>query len=103
MKWKRIRNRVGGTPDPEVYEKKKPILKALKKLSDLGFLDLRYLDESGFCLMPYVPYGWQDKSGAEGFKTHKNKRLNVIGLLNRNNEEESYIFENKITSTVRRK
>ncbi len=42
MKWKRIRNRVGGEPDPELYENKKQILKALKKLSDLGFLDLRY-------------------------------------------------------------
>ena len=100
MKWKRIRNRVGGEPDPELYENKKQILQALKKLSDLGFLDLRYLDESGFCLTPYVPYGWQDKSEISGFKTKKSKRLNVIGLLNRNNDLESYIFETKITSDI---
>ena len=50
--------------------------------------------------MPYVPYGWQDKSGAEDFKASKSKRLNVIGLLNRNNDLESYIFENKITSEI---
>ena len=42
MKWKRIRNLVGGEPDPELYENKKQIIGALKKLSDLGFLDLRY-------------------------------------------------------------
>ncbi len=42
MKWKRIRNLVGGEPDPEVYENKKQIIGALKKLSDQGFLDLRY-------------------------------------------------------------
>ncbi len=42
MKWKRIRKGVGGAPDPEVYENKKQILKALKKLFDQGFLDLRY-------------------------------------------------------------
>lgn len=42
MKWKRIRKVVGGAPDPEVYENKKQILKALKKLFDQGFLDLRY-------------------------------------------------------------
>ena len=100
MKWKRIRKRVGGEPDPELYENKKQILQALKKLSDLGFLDLRYLDESGFCLTPYVPYGWQDKSEISGFKTNKSKRLNVIGLLNRNNDLESYIFETKITSDI---
>ncbi len=44
MKWKRMRKLVGGEPDPEVYENKKQILKALKKLSDQGALDLRYLD-----------------------------------------------------------
>ncbi len=92
MKWKRIRNLVGGKPDPEVYENKKRILEALKKLSDQGALDLRYLDESGFCLTPYVPYGWQDKSGASGFKSNKSKRLNVIGLLNRNNDERILYF-----------
>ena len=42
MKWKRIRNRVGGKPDKEVYERKKQLLKALKRLCDQGFLDLRY-------------------------------------------------------------
>ncbi len=100
MKWKRIRNVVASQPNPQVYENKKQLLQGLKKLSDLGFLDLRYLDESGFCLTPYVPYGWQDKSSLEGFKTNKSKRLNVIGLLNKNNDLESYIFETKITSDI---
>ena len=50
--------------------------------------------------MPYVPYAWQDKSGVEGLKTNKSKRLNVIGLLNKDNDLESYIFENKITSEI---
>ena len=57
MRWKRIRTTVGGKPDPQLYKRKKQILNALKKLSDNGAIDLRYLDESGFCLTPYVPYG----------------------------------------------
>ncbi len=100
MKGQRIKKKVAGEPDAEVYKNKKQILKALKKLSDQGALDLRYLDESGFCLTPYVPYGWQDKSEVEGLKSKKSKRLNVLGLLNRNNELESYIFETKITSQI---
>lgn len=89
MKWKRIRRIVAGEPDPEVYERKKKILSALKKLSDLGTLDLRYLDETGFCLTPYVPYAWQDKNEEQGVESQQSKRLNVIGLLNRNNDLES--------------
>ncbi len=100
MKWKRMRTLVAGAPDPEVYENKKQILKALKKLSDQGALDLRYLDESGFCLTPYVPYSWQESEEVEGLKSHKSKRINVLGLLNRKNDLESYIFETKITSEI---
>ncbi len=60
MKWKRLRKRVGGKPEQDLYDRKKKLLEVGKKLSDQGALDLRYLDESGFCLTPYVPYGWQE-------------------------------------------
>lgn len=100
MRWKRIRTVVGGKPAPQLYENKKQILKALKKLSDCGAIDLRYLDESGFCLTPYVPYSWQEKEVKDGFPSHKSKRINVLGLLNRKNELYSYIFETRITSEI---
>lgn len=62
MKWKRMRGAVGGKPKKEVYERKKKILEALENLSKQGALNLRYLDESSFCLTPYVPYCWQDSN-----------------------------------------
>ena len=100
MKWKRLRRIVGGQPEPELYERKKKILEALKKLSDQGNLDLRYLDETGFCFTPYVPYAWQESEETQGVKSQQSKRLNVLGLLNRNNELDSYIFECKINSEI---
>ena len=101
MKWKRMRALVGGSPNPNEYERKQKILKALEKLSKEGALDLRYLDESGFCLIPYLPYCWQDgKEKTEGLKSQPSKRINVIGLLNHKNELDSYIFEKTITSQV---
>lgn len=100
MSWKRIRKVMGGEPEPEQYANRKQILTALKKLDDNGSIDLRYLDESGFCLTPYVPYGWSDKSEIQGYQTHQSKRLNVLGLINRRNELESYIFETNITSQI---
>ncbi len=72
----------------------------LKRLSEQGTLDLRYLDETGFCLTPYVPYAWQASREKEALKSQQSKRLNVLGLLNRNNELESYIFECKINSDI---
>jgi transposase len=100
MKWKKIRTVVSGKPDPELYKQKKQILKGLKKLSDSGAIDLRYLDESGFCLTPYVPYAWQDTEVKSGWVSNKSRRINVLGLLNRNNELYSYVFETRINSEI---
>ncbi len=55
-----MRRGVGGKPDPIEYEEKKEKLSELKQLEDEGEIDLYYLDESGFCGIPCVPYGWQD-------------------------------------------
>ncbi len=82
MKWKRLRKIVGSLPKKEEYQSKKKILPALSKLAAQGSIDLRYLDETGFCLTPYVPYGWQEKNETRGINSKQSKRLNVIGLLN---------------------
>ena len=42
---------------PRSINAKKEELEALKQLDQRGEIDLRYLDETGFCLMGYVPYG----------------------------------------------
>ena len=95
MKWKRLRRIVAGEPDPKVYERKKKILEVLKKLAAQGTLDLRYLDESGFCLTPHVPYAWQEKEDKQGVESQQSKRLNLLGLLNKNNELESEVLNVK--------
>ena len=100
MRWVRLRKIVAGKPDKETYNSKKQILKALQNLSKQGSLDLRFLDETGFCLTPYVPYAWQEKTDKQGTRSKPSKRLNVIGLLNQKNELESYIFKLKITSKI---
>jgi transposase len=100
MTWHRLRRRVGGQPDPEEYKQKKQILDSLKQQAIRGEIDLRYVDESGFCLVPYIPYAWQDKGKYETVRSQKSKRLNVLGFLNQNNELDSYIFECSINSEV---
>jgi len=100
MKWKRQRKVIGSQPEPFSYERKTKILKALQNLSDEGAVDLRYLDETGFCLIPYVPYSWQEIGEKQGVPSKQSKRLNVLGLLNSKNELYSYVFETRITSQI---
>ena len=100
MTWHRLRRRVGGQPEQEEYQQKKRELEELKKQDQRGEIDLRYGDESGFCLIPYVPYAWQEKGTYETGKSRKSKRLNVLGFLKKKNELDSYIFECSINSEV---
>jgi len=58
MLWKRIKRGLSKTPDEWELELKLPELELLKKKEETGEIDLRYFDESGFSLTPYVPYAW---------------------------------------------
>ncbi|PON09622.1 IS630 family transposase, partial [Candidatus Entotheonella serta] len=55
-----------------------------------GIIDLRYFDESGFCLVPYVPYAWQQSGRTISLESTQSKRLNVLGFMNKRNELEAY-------------
>jgi len=44
-----------------------------------GIIDLRYDDESGFCLVPYIPYAWQEQGETISIESGTSKRLNVLG------------------------
>src|SRR5688572_23696356 len=65
-----------------------------------GIIDLRYFDESGFCLVPYVPYAWQESGETLSIESTPSKRLNVLGFMNKRHELEAYTFEGSIDSEV---
>jgi len=48
-----------------------------------GIIDLRYFDESGFCLVPYIPYAWQEKGDTIAIESMPSKRVNVLGFVNK--------------------
>jgi transposase len=100
MSWHRFRRIVGGAPDREEYADKQAQLETLKQLEDQGELDLYYLDETGFCLIPYIPYGWQPIGQTLEIFSRRSQRLNVLGLMNRRNHLEAYVSTQSITSEV---
>jgi transposase len=100
MSWHRMRREVGGEPDPIEYEKKKAQLEKFKQLEDEGKINLYYLDESGFCLIPSVPYGWQNVGEYLTIKSRRSQRLNVLGIMNRRNHFEAYVSTQSINSDV---
>jgi transposase len=100
VSWRRIRRKVKGQPDPDVYQERKEALDVLIEEDKQGIIDLRYYDESGFCLVPYIPYAWQEHGETIAIESESSTRINVCGFMNRRNELEAYTIEGSVDSTV---
>lgn len=86
FRWKRIKKKVAGKPTAEEYELKKKALNALKQRSFMGEIDLFFVDESGFSLVPTVPYAWQPRGKTIEVRSSRSQRINVLGFLSDSNE-----------------
>jgi transposase len=100
LTWRRIRRKVEDQPDPETYQQKREALEILIAEDREGIIDLGYFDESGFCLVPYIPYAWQEQGETISIESGHSKRLNVLGFMNRRNGLEAYTIEGAVDSTV---
>lgn len=100
MSWHRLRRGVAGEPQVEEYTTKKTQLEQLKQLDELGIIELYYLDETGFCLTPCVPYGWQPIGEYQAIPSSRSPRLNVLGIMNRRNHLEAYVSTQTINSDL---
>jgi transposase len=100
MSWHRMRRGVGGEPITHVYQEKKAELEVLKRLDERGEINLYYLDEAGFSLIPSVPYGWQKIGEYLSIPSRRSQRLNVLGMMNKRHQLETYVSSQSINSDV---
>src|SRR5262249_28079580 len=77
MTWRRIRRKVRGQPDPAIYHERKEALEILIEEDKQGIIALRDDDASGFCLVPSIPYAWQEQGETISIESGNSKRLNV--------------------------
>ena len=77
----------------------KRALVRLHRLEDAGKCQVLYGDESGFCLLPVVPYLWQPKGKTVGLpaKSHS-RRLSVFGLLSRQGDLHWFPTQERLTA-----
>jgi transposase len=77
-------------------------IKKLEMMMQAGYVDLKYLDESGFCAWSGVSYSYsriKEQKRLEQPKT-KAKRLSIIGLLNKGESFEYGLIEGSFDSEV---
>jgi transposase len=96
--WRRLRKWLKPKQDPLEYERIYNALQELKKLEELGFLDVFYGDQSSFSMNPNVPYGWQEKGNATKIVPSKETPINIFGLLSESGILEAYECKGSMTS-----
>ena len=89
-RYRRIRKRPKGKPSPQLYAYKTEKLQELETLFEKGSIDLFYGDESHICTEGHVPYGWQFAGEDVYIPVEKAKRLNIFGMIDRNNRFEGF-------------
>ena len=65
---------------------------------DEGLIDLYYGDESHICTEGYVPYGWQFRGEDVYIPSERGVRLNVFGMIDRNNHYEGFSTTENMTA-----
>lgn len=84
-RYKRILKRPRVTPSLQLYAIKREKLQKLENLSNQGFIDIYFGDESHVCTQGYVPYGWQFPGENVFVPSMKSARLNIFGMISRDN------------------
>ena len=69
-------------------------------LEEQGYLQIYYGDESGFSLEPSIAYGWQPAAEYIKIVPVKSKRLNVFGLLSKENQLQAYSSEQAMDAAL---
>jgi transposase len=100
LSWRRMRRVPAKRAPATEYERKRSALEILKTLDTLDMIDLYYQDETGFTLVPPIPYAWQAVGETLGMPSQRSGRLNVLGFMHRQGTLESYVSEQSITSDV---
>jgi len=65
-----------------------------------GIIDLFYFDESGFCLIPEIPYAWRHKDNPVEIPSVGSKRLNASGFFNTRNDFTPCVFDSSVNTDV---
>jgi len=84
LRWKRMRKISKKKRNKAAFLQAKDEIDALHAEEAKGELDVYYFDESGFNLIPEIPYAWQLIGETVAIPSGKSKRLNVLAFSNKN-------------------
>ncbi len=97
-RYRRIRERPKRKTLLQLYAYKNEKLQELERQSKEGLIDLYFGDVNHICTERYVPYCWQFRGEDVFIPSQKGYRLNIFGMINRNNRYEGFSTNENITA-----
>jgi DDE superfamily endonuclease len=89
------------TPDPAKYERSTALMQRLHTREMHGEGDVWYFDGSGFCFTPSLPSAWQPIGSVLEVPTSTHtQRINILGVLTRQNALVPYVIEGRVDTAV---
>lgn len=73
-------------------------MQLLTALAALGYIELRFLDETGFSMLPNIPYGWLPKGKQNGILADNKRIMNIVGLMSLDHKLTSYVSDKSVNS-----
>lgn len=98
--WKRMRRSLKFKRNNEEFRLAKRELNELVQWHEQEEIDLYFGDQSGFSLIPTVPYGWLKVGEQTLLPSQHSPRHNVFGLLSRDQHLWTYQFDRPINSAA---
>jgi hypothetical protein len=86
--------------EPHIYEYMVSQLCMYMLWEEAGKLKIYYADESGFSLEPCISYGWQPPGEYIRITPVGGHRLNVFGLLSRDNDLHAYSVQGAVDTDI---
>jgi hypothetical protein len=89
-------------PDEPRQARFKKALEKVRLLAECGQVDVMHGDESGFCLVPPLPYLWQIKGQTVSLPAQAHaKRLNVLGFWREAGVEAARLFHHLLPGRLK--
>lgn len=95
--WKRCRRSLKDQRDEVKFQEGQRVLAAFHDRETAGEIDVFYFDESGLSSRSCVPYAWQRRGETRALPANVPGRLNIIGLMNRDNQGYFQTVEGTVT------
>ena len=100
FRWKRVRKSLKSKRDEQKFREFQQKIQAREEKRRQGEIDVFYFDEAGFNTDPCIPYAWQPAGETLEIPAAKGQRLNVVGIMNKQNELTPFTFRGTVNSAA---